>query len=61
MNCQGCIYYRYESDTNFSYCTCANQEFIGQEQCINGDFPCLLYYSIEDARADNKYGHKDGY
>ncbi len=61
MNCYGCVYYKYESDTNFSYCSNPNQEFIGQEECINGDSDCYLYYAIADAKADAKYGQRDKY
>uniref|UniRef100_A0A6M3KW64 Uncharacterized protein n=1 Tax=viral metagenome TaxID=1070528 RepID=A0A6M3KW64_9ZZZZ len=59
MNCQGCVYYRYEADTNFKYCTCVNQEL--QDQSINGYEACHLYYSIEDAKVDAKYGSMDKY
>jgi len=56
MNCQGCVFYRYESDTNFKYCikTPFDLERMEQEECPD-------YYLIEDAKADAKYGHCDKY
>ncbi len=53
MECRGCVYYRYESDTNYSYCIKPNSVEFPEE--------CNSYYSIEDAKADAKYGHCDKY
>lgn len=61
MECNGCVFYRYEGDTNFSYCTNEKQEFEGQGAFLKGDADCELYYSIEDAKADAKYGSCDKY
>jgi len=56
MNCSGCVHYVYESDTNFSYCT-------HREHPSGSVLPeeCEDYYSIEDAKADAKYGDKEKY
>ncbi len=61
MDCSGCVYYRYEEDTNYFYCTNEKQEFEGQVFVLQGDDACKLRYSIEDAKADAKYGHCDKY
>ncbi len=57
MNCQGCVYYRYESDTNFDYCT----KDKGEEFDLERETPCDDYYAVEDAKADAKYGRCDKY
>jgi hypothetical protein len=56
MNCNGCVYYRYERDTNFKYCT------LHDASEVDPSFgSCPDYYNSEDARNDAKYGHCDKY
>jgi len=56
VNCQHCVYYRYESDTNFQYCVKPpfDLERMELEHCPD-------YYNQDDAKADAKYGHCDKY
>ena len=61
MDCQGCVYYKYESDTNFSYCTNPKQEFEGQIFVLQENDSCELRYAVDDAKADARYGHRDKY
>jgi hypothetical protein len=57
MECQGCVYYKYEVDTNFAYCAKGK----GQEFDQENEVPCEDYYAVEEAKADAKYGHCDKY
>jgi hypothetical protein len=56
MNCQHCVYYRYEPDTNFQYCIKPpfDLERMELEHCPD-------YYNKDDAKADAKYGGQDRY
>jgi hypothetical protein len=56
MNCQHCVYYRYESDTNFEYCTKHDTSEVAPSFGS-----CPDYYNQDDAKADAKYGGQDRY
>lgn len=56
MNCNGCTYYRYESDTNYTYCI---KTPFDEERMELSD--CPDYYNKDDASADAKYGDCDRY
>ena len=53
MECKDCVYYRYESDVNYSYCS--------KPDCVVFPDKCDSYYSKQDAKDDAKYGHCDKY
>ena len=59
-NCNGCVWYNYEKDTGFAYCT---NEKLEEASCelVECDNDCSLYYNIDDAKADSKYGQLDYY
>jgi len=59
MDCEGCVYYRYESDTGFSYCV--NEDREKEEAKGLPDDGCKYYYAIADAKADAKNDRRDFY
>ncbi len=56
MYCNGCVFYRYESDTNYQYCI--KTPFDDERMEL---VDCPDYYNQEDAKNDAKYGDKDKY
>ncbi len=53
-----CIYSYYESDTNYWECTCPECEEEEEKERLPD---CPHQYSIDDAKADAKYGSRDKY
>jgi len=53
-DCRFCVFYYYESDTNYKTCT---------HECFDESEPdnCPGEYAIADAKADAKYGRRDKY
>lgn len=56
MNCNDCVYYRRETDTNFEYCI--KTPFDSERMLLEN---CPHYYNHQDAKDDTKYGDKDHY
>jgi len=53
-NCRGCVWYYYEPDTNWKECRHEDYDIENPDHCPGE-------YSIEDAKADAKYGNRDKY
>ena len=54
MECNSCVFYYYEADTNWSECTHKDYDIEKPDYCPGR-------YSIEDAKADAKYKDNDKY
>ena len=61
VNCQYCVFYRYESDTNFHYCIKPPFDLERMELERMELEHCPDYYNQDDAKADAKYGSRDKY
>uniref|UniRef100_A0A6M3LHC3 Uncharacterized protein n=1 Tax=viral metagenome TaxID=1070528 RepID=A0A6M3LHC3_9ZZZZ len=54
MDCNGCVWYYYESDTNWKECRHEDYDIENPDHCPGE-------YAIEDAKADAKYKDCDKY